>query len=165
MKRVAWPIAICLVLSACGDSSMNPRRWFGGEPAPRGPATLTPEKGYTQAADERLPVAQILSARWEPTLEGRLLVVTALAPTQGWWDVALVTQTPQASGELRPDPDGVLRLRLVGAPPPQDSPSARTPVQPEVDTLTVALPLSHRALSEMASVEVAGGANAISLGI
>ncbi|MCG2921828.1 hypothetical protein KZ305_27465, partial [Escherichia coli] len=84
-----WPLAACLMLAACGDSSLNPRRWFGGDPAPRGPQTLAPEGGYTVAEDARQPAAQLLSARWEQTLEGRLLVVTAIPPTKGWWDLAL----------------------------------------------------------------------------
>lgn len=165
MNRALWPIAACLILSACGDSSLNPTRWFGAERAPRGPETLAPPKGYQEKADARLPVAQVLSARWEPTVEGRLLVVTALAPTKGWWDVALVTETPQPGGRVRPDADGVLRLRLVGAPPPAGSAAARMPAQPGVDTLTVAFPLGSTALRDIGSVTVAGGANAISLGV
>lgn len=165
MNRALWTIAACLVLSACGDSSLNPTRWFGGERTPRAPETLAPPKGYQIRDDTRLPVAQVLSARWEPTVEGRLLVVTAIAPTKGWWDVALVAQTPQPAGRVRPDADGVLRLRLVGSPPPPDSPAARMPAQPGTDTLTVAFPISSPALRDIGSVTVTGGANAISLGV
>lgn len=165
MNRALWPIAACLILSACGDSSLNPLRWFGGERAPRGPETLAPARGYPDLSDARAPVAQVLSARWEPTVEGRLLVVTALAPTKGWWDVALATETPQPAGRVRPDADGVLRLRLVGVPPPVDSAAARMPAQPGVDTLTVAFPLSSTALRDIGSVTVTGGTNAISLGV
>lgn len=165
MNRALWPIAACLILSACGDSRLNPTRWFGGERAPRAPETLAPPKGYQEKVDARLPVAQILSALWEPTVEGRLLVVTAIAPTKGWWDVALVTEQPQPQGRVRPDADGVLRLRLVGAPPPADSAAARMPAQPGVDTLTVAFPLSSTTLRDIGSVTIAGGTNAISLGV
>ena len=107
----------------------------------------------------------MLSAQWEQTAEGRLLVVTAIAPTKGWWDVALVAETPQPAGRVRPDADGVLRLRLVGSPPPADSAAARLPAQPAVDTLTVAFPLSSTALRDIGSVTVTGGTNAISLGV
>ena len=165
MNRALWPIAACLMLSACGDSSLNPMRWLGGERAARGPETLVPPKGYPQRTDARLPVARVLSARWEPTVGGRLLVVTALAPTKGWWDVALVTETPQPESRVRPDADGVLRLRLVGAPPPSDSAAARMTAQPGVDTLTVAFPVSSTALRDIQSVVVAGGTNAIPLGV
>lgn len=165
MNRALWPIAACLILTACGNSSLNPLRWFGGEPAPRAPETLAPPKGYQEKADTRLPIARVLSAQWEQTAEGRLLVVTAVAPTKGWWDVALVAETPQPAGRVRPDADGVLRLRLVGSPPPADSAAARLPAQPAVDTLTVAFPLSSTALRDIGSVTVTGGTNAISLGV
>lgn len=165
MNRAIWPMAACLMLAGCGDSSLNPMRWFGGERAPRAPQTLVPEDGYDTRDDARLPVAQVLSARWEQTLEGRLLVVTAMPPTKGWWNVELVTATPRPGDRVLPDPDGVLRLRLVGAPPPADSPAARMPAQPGADTLTVALPISASVLSRMGSVEVTGAANAISLGV
>ena len=110
----------------------------------RGPQTLEPKGGYART-DQRLAVPQVLSARWEPTVEGRLLVVTAIAPTKGWWDVALVTETPQPEGRVRPDADGVLRLRLVGSPPLTDDRSARLPAQPGPDTITVAFPISAAA--------------------
>jgi len=165
MNRALWPIAACLMLAGCGDSSLNPMRWFGGQPAPRGPQTLTPAEGYDSRDDSRLPVAQVLSARWERTVEGRLLVVTAMAPTKGWWNIELVTETPRPAGRVLPDPDGVLRLRLVGAPPPKDSQAARTAARPGPDTLTVALPINSSVLLRMDSVVVTGAANAISLGV
>ncbi|MBB1490834.1 hypothetical protein H5394_06630 [Paracoccus sp. MC1862] len=158
-------MAACLMLAGCGDSSLNPMRWFGGERAPRAAQTLAPEGGYDTRNDDRLPMGQVLSARWEQTLEGRLLVVTAMPPTKGWWNVELVTETPRPADRVLPDPDGVLRLRLVGAPPPADSTAARMPAQPGSDTLTIALPLSSPVLSRMHSVVVAGAANAISLGV
>lgn len=165
MNRALWPMTVCLMLAGCGDSSLNPMRWFGGERAPRGPQTLTPEGGYDTRDDSRLPVPQVLSARWERTLEGRLLVVTAMPPTKGWWNVELVSETPRPAGRVLPDPDGVLRLRLVGAPPAEDAPAARMAAQPGPDTLTVALPISSSVLSQMDSVIVTGAANAISLGV
>lgn len=165
MKRAFWPIAACLILAGCGDSSLNPTRWFGGERAPRGPETLTPADGYGNQDEMRPPVGQVISARWEPTLEGRLLVVTAIMPTKGWWNLELVTEVPYPGGKVRPDPDLVLRLRLVGVAPPLDSQAARIPAQPGPDTVTVALPLSASTLSRMDSVVVTGAANAISLGV
>lgn len=164
MTRPLWLLATCAVLSGCGDggSSLNPFRWFAGD-TQRGPETLEPKGGYKDRADSRIPVPQVVSARWEPTVEGRMLVVTAMAPTKGWYNVALITETPQPEGRVRPGPDGVLRLRLVGGPPPAGSTAARLPASPGADTLTVAFPLSAAALDQIDSIVVTGAANAVSL--
>ena len=153
-----------LTLAGCGrgDSSWNPRTWLGMGAGPRGPQTLEPAKGYGRA-DPRAPVAQILSARWEPLVEGRLLVVTALPATRGWWNAALVTETPQPEGQLRPDADGVLRLRLVASPPLAESALAATPARPGPDTLTAAVAVSHAELAAITGVVVAGAGNAVTL--
>lgn len=161
--RSLWLLSVCAVLAGCGDSSLNPMRWFGGGGGPKQPQTLEPKGGYVDTADKRLPVPQVLSARWEPTVEGRLLVVTGIAPTKGWWKVALVTETPQPPGRVRPDSDGVLRLRLVGVPPAADDPAARMVARPGADTLTVAYPLSTAALQSITSVTVSAAGNSISL--
>ncbi|SHL92732.1 hypothetical protein SAMN05444389_102190 [Paracoccus solventivorans] len=166
MNRVFWPLAACLMLAGCGggDSSLNPLRWFGGgKAAPRATDSLAPKGGYEGTEANRLPVAQVLTARWEPTVEGRLLVVTALAPTKGWWDVELVTATPMPEGRVRPDADGVLRLQLVGAPPAPGSAAAAMPAQQGADTLTVAFPISRAALGRIDSVLVQAGQNAVTL--
>lgn len=163
MNRALWPMAACLMLAGCGDSALNPARWFGGERAARGPKTLVPDEGYAVRDEGRLPVGQILSARWEQTGEGRLLVVTAMPPTKGWWNVALVNETARPGGRMLPDSDGVLRLRLVGTPPPNDTPAARMPAQAGADSVTVALPVSASMLSRISSVVVTGAANAIPL--
>ncbi|HRO13634.1 MAG TPA: hypothetical protein PLL33_01045 [Paracoccus sp. (in: a-proteobacteria)] len=162
IRPVMLAICAALMLAGCGggDSSLNPMRWFGG--GPKGPKTLEPKGGYARD-DTRPPVAQILSARWEPLVEGRLLVVTALAPTQGWWDAALLTETPQPEGRVRPGPDSVLRLRLVAAPPLSDSPEARRAARPGPDTLTAAMAISHSALRSIDSVVITGAANSITL--
>lgn len=165
-RRPLVLLTTCALLAACGgrgDSSLNPLRWFGGGSAPQGPATLEPDGGYPTGTDARLAVPQLVSARWEPTVEGRLLVVTAMAPVKGWWNLALVTERPQPPGRVRPDADGVLRLRLVGLPPPADSTDARRPAQPGPDTLTVAFPLSNAALNRIDAVTVSGGNNALTL--
>ena len=80
-------------------------------------------------------------------------------------DIPSMWYGAQPAGRVRPDADGVLRLRLVGSPPPADSAAARLPAQPAVDTLTVAFPLSSTALRDIGSVTVTGGTNAISLGV
>lgn len=164
MNRPLSMLCLCAVLAGCssGGSGLNPMRWFGGG-APKKPQSLEPKGGYQTADDSRLPVPQILSARWEPTTEGRLLVVTAIAPTKGWWNVEMVTQTPQPTGRIRPDADGILRLRLVGLPPPPASAAAREIARPETDTLTVAFPISNAALGTMDQVTVSAANNAVSL--
>ncbi|ARJ68545.1 hypothetical protein [Paracoccus contaminans] len=164
MNRPVSMLCLCAVLAGCsgGGSGLNPMRWFGGG-APKKPQSLEPKGGYRTVDDKRLPVPQILSARWEPTTEGRLLVVTAIAPTKGWWNVEMITQTPQPTGRTRPDADGILRLRLVGLPPPPGSPAAREIARPETDMLTVAFPISNAALATMDQVTVSAANNAVSL--
>lgn len=164
MIRPLTLLFLCAVLAGCGgrDSSLNPMRWFGGGGGPKGPSTLDPKGGYKDESFSRSPVPQVVSARWEKTIEGRLLIVTAMAPTKGWYDVELITDTPQPEGRVRPGPDGVLRLRLVGSPPPADSPAARMPAT-AADTITVAFPISNTALLSIGSVSVAAGMNGIDL--
>lgn len=165
MNRSLMAVGLALALAGCsgGGSGINPLHWFGGGRAPRQAETLAPKGGYQTKVDDRLPFPRILSARWEPTVEGRLLVVTAIAPTRGWWRVDLLTQTPQPTGRLRPDADGVLRLRLVGSPPPANSLEARQPARPGPDTVTFAFPVSNAALGLMTEVTVSAADNAISL--
>lgn len=166
MLRTMTTLILCTaVLGGCNRISglgSGISGWF--TPQSRGPATLEPKGGYPTAADERrtlLPA--IASARFEQISEGRLLVVVAHAPTKGWWDVELVTETPQPSGRYQPDADGVLRLRLVGNPPLPGSFEARTPADPRVDSITVALPLSHVALAGVTQVQVTAAQNTVTL--
>ncbi|MTH63454.1 hypothetical protein [Paracoccus shanxieyensis] len=154
-----------LVLTGCGrfgsDSGLNPLGWFGGNSQPQ---TLEPEGGYvTVTQDLRQPLAQITGARWEPLYEGRMLVVTGLGNSKGWWDVALVTEMAMPSGRIRPDQNGVLRLRLVGNPPAPQSAAARSAVNPASDTITTALTLSHEAMAGLTQVVITGAGNSVTL--
>ena len=166
-------LAALLALSACGGgrsagdgggggSRWNPVTWITSPLSSRAPKTLEPEGGYGKV-DARTPVAQILSARWEPLNEGRLLVVTAIAPTKGWHDAALVNQTSQPAGRIVPDADGVLRLQLLASPPPEGSADAARAAQPGADTITAAMPISTVELRSIGSVTVSGGLNGITL--
>lgn len=159
MLRILTTLILCTaVLGGCNRFS----GWFS--PASRGPTSLEPKGGYPTAADERralLPA--IASARFEPIAEGWLLTVVTNPPTKGWWDVELVTETPQPKGRYQPDEEGVLHLRLVGTPPRPDSVEARTPADPRVDSITVALPLSHVAMAGVTQVQIAAAQNAIRL--
>lgn len=153
-----------LLLAGCGgrfsDSGWNPLGWFGGD-APR--ETLEPERGYDSAGDTRPGIPAITGARWEPTGEGRLLVVTAMAPTKGYSSVELITARPQPAGRISPDPDGVLRLRMVGLPPLPGSEAARLPARPETDEITAAMALSAVQLARITAVEISGAANVVTL--
>lgn len=157
-------LMVILLMAGCGgrfsDSGLNPLRWFGPE-AP--PATLAPEAGYAQSGDLRPGIPQITGARWEPTNEGRLLVVTAMAPTKGYSSVALITARPQPAGRISPDADGVLRLRMVGVPPAPDNPAAALPARVETDQITAALPLSSVQLARIGAVEITGAGNIVTL--
>ncbi|MFT4013321.1 MAG: hypothetical protein QM682_07920 [Paracoccus sp. (in: a-proteobacteria)] len=153
-----------LALVGCGrlaESRLNPMGWFDG---PSKPETLAPKEGYpTAKTDSRTPLAQITGARWEPLYEGRMLVVTGLANSKGWWHAALVTEQPMPPGRLAPDQNGVLRLRLLGNPPPADSPEARQPASPASDTISVALTISNENLADIREVVISGAANSVSL--
>ncbi|WP_245155576.1 hypothetical protein [Paracoccus ravus] len=145
---------------SAGDSSWNPTTWFGSSE----PETLEPEGGYpTTVEDGRLPVNHITAAHWEPLYEGRLLVVNAIPATEGWWNLALVTEVPMPKGRIRPDENGVLRLRLVGYPPKPGTREASRPANPASDTATVALTLSNEALSPVRQVVITGGGNVVTL--
>lgn len=153
-----------LVLAGCGGpgSGWNPMGWFGsGSSAPE---TLVPDGGYpTAQTDGRLPLARVVSAKWDPLYEGRLLVVQGLASTKGWWDVALVTEVPMPKGRIRPDENGVLRLRLVGYPPQPDTFAAANAATPASDMITVGLTLSAASLANLREVVISGAGNAITL--
>lgn len=155
---------VALAVAGCGrmgDSGMNPFRWFGGA---NQPTTLDPKGGYpTQNQDARQPIFRVTAARWEPLYEGGMLVVTGVAATKGWWDAALITEVPMPSGRIRPDENGVLRLRLVGHPPPQNTFEAAVPATPATDTITVSMTLSHSALSNLRQVVISGGSNSVTL--
>lgn len=163
-KTLGYLACAMLVLAGCGrmgDSSLNPMRWFGGSSEPQ---TLTPEGGYPSASfDGRTPVAHVAGAKWQPLYEGRMLVVSGLAASKGWWDVALVTEVPMPSGRIRPDENGVLRLRLVGKPPLPNTFEAANAPNPASDMLTVALTIPKAVLPQLREVVISGATNTVTL--
>lgn len=141
---------------------MNPLRWFGG--GSKTPTTLDPDGGYpTQKNDNRIPVAQITGAKWEPLYEGGLLTVTALPSTKGWWAMKLITELPMPEGRIHGDENGVLRLRLVGLPPLENTFEASAAADPRVDTATVGITLSHEALTGIDQVVISGANNSVTI--
>ncbi|MDO5648011.1 hypothetical protein [Paracoccus sp. (in: a-proteobacteria)] len=164
MTRPILPLMLiaATALSGCGrmgDSGWNPLGWWGSRST--APQTLAPEGGYRDQSDRRPGVPQVLAARWQPSTEGRLLVVQGFAPVKGYSNAALVTAAPQPGGRMAPDADGVLRLRFVALPPAEGTPTL--PATPATDTITVAQSLSHVQLSRITAVEIMGAANTISI--
>lgn len=158
-------ILTAVTLAGCSrfgsDSGLNPFGWFRGSATQ--PTSLEPKTGWNATSDLRSPMAQVLSARFEPLNEGRLLVVDAIAPTTGWWEVGLITQVSMPEGQLRPDENGVLRLAVVGNPPRPDSKDATRPSDPARDKISVALPISSVQLSRIREIVIQAQNNAISI--
>lgn len=164
IRTFGYLACIALALAGCGrfgDSRWNPLRAFGGA---ADTPSIEPEGGYAAViGDSRPPLARVTGAKWDPLYEGQLLVVTGLAASKGWWNVALVTETPMPRGRIRPDENGVLRLRLVGNPPKAGTALAATPANPASDTVTVALTIPNAVLSDLREVVISGAGNAVSL--
>ena len=162
-RTLGYLACAILVLAGCGrlgDSGWNPMRWGGSSK----PASIEPKGGYPVAVDDgRLLLAHISGARWEPLYEGRLLVVTALAASKGWWDVELVTEVPMPGGRLAADENGVLRLRLVGRPPRPDTFEAANPANPATDTITTGLAIPKSVLATLREVVVTSAGNSVTL--
>ncbi len=164
LKSVLILSVAAATLSGCGrlgDSSWSPTSWMKNSPDEEG--TLEPTEGYTTADEYRTLITHVGSARMEPITEGRMLVVTGIGPTKGWWDAALVPETAQPRDIFEPDRDGVLRLRFVANAPLAGSFESRTPANPDVDTITVGIALSHSMLARTRQIIVTGAGNSISL--
>lgn len=162
-RSLALLLVATTTLAACGDSGLNPRTWFGGGGRRAGPETLEPKGGYAVTTDRRQSFPRISSARWEDVPGGRMLIVSGVAPTKGWWDVAIITEEDLPEGRIRGDAQGVLRLRMVGSPPFPDQVEARTPANPQVDTINTAITLTNSQLSRLRSVVVSGAGNSVTL--
>lgn len=166
MRRLTATLLIAMLsLSACGgrfsDSGLNPFGWFGDTGPSRD--TLEPDEGYAAAGDRRPALAAVTGASWQPLNEGRLLVVTGMAPTKGYWDAELIAVTPAPAGRLPLDPEGTLHLRLVAWPPNPEDASARMPASPVSDEITTAITLSNTTLARLRRVTITGAGNTLTI--
>ena len=162
MTRLTLPLLMgAVILSGCGrfgDSGWNPLSWGPGR---ANELTLTPDGGYAAQRDPRPSVPQIISAKWEPLSDGRLLVVNGFAPVKGYHSAELVRAQLRPGNKLQPDDDGVLRLRFVAVPPEAGAP--RLAADPVRDPITVALPFSAQRLSRLNAIEIEGANQVITL--
>ncbi|MFB2593841.1 hypothetical protein ACEYYB_03240 [Paracoccus sp. p4-l81] len=153
-------LAIAGTLSGCSrisESRFNPLNWFGSsEPVA---ATLAPEGGYAQAAeDHRQPAAQITRMDLQRVSGGAVLLVTGVAPSLGWWDAELVP--PEVSD--RPV-DGTLAYRLmIAAPRPGSADASRAGTQ-QTREITVQHFISEVKLAQVNRLVVEGANGARSM--
>lgn len=152
-------LALAAALPGCSrisDSRLNPLNWFkSSQPAA---TTLAPENGYVDVDDRRVPAAQIVSMTLHKVSGGAMLMVTGVAPTQGWWDAELV---PVDAGD-RPV-DGVLAYRLLMAEPTPGSADAARTGDPATREITVSRFLSDVKLSDVRKLVVEGANGARSM--
>lgn len=145
-------LAALLALAACGNSRLNPLNWFGGGATQT--VVLAPAGGWAERADPRPLIGEVTQLALAPNPGGAVLTATGLAPRQGFWNGALVSQTGN-----RPDEQGVLHLDFHIAPPPGPTDVNR----PQSREVVVGLYLSNRKLAGLREIRVRGESNIRSL--
>jgi hypothetical protein len=148
--RILIALSLVLGLSACSDGlSLNPLNWFGS----RGPTNvaLTPEGGYPESRDFRIPVQQVTALRVEKTTAGVIVYVTGLPPRAGYWDAELV---PENDGE---PVNGVMSYVFRIAEPRWNQPAGT----PYSRTVHVARFISNAKLRDVTSIRVTGATNSM----
>lgn len=148
--RILIALSLVLGLSACSDGlSLNPFDWFSS----RGPekVTLTPDGGYRDSQDYRIPVQQVTALRIERTTAGAIVYATGLPPRVGYWDAELVADN---DGE---PVGGVLSYVFRISEPRWRQPTAT----PYARTVHVAQFLSHTELAGVSSIRVTGETNSM----
>lgn len=165
MRTLATTMLIStLLLTACGDSRMNPRNWFGSSKPERTVRTtdakefnpLIPEERDSifrrRSADESYegtPIHTVSDISIEPSSGGAIIKVTGIALRQGAYDVRL---RPVNEGE---PVDGVLTFTL-DAMQPVNRPQG--PVQTR--TVNAGRFITSQALNELRAIRVIGADNA-----
>lgn len=148
--RILIALSLAFGLPACsGGFSLNPLNWFGSS----GPeeVALTPEGGYPDSRDFRIPVQQVTALRVEKTTAGVIVYATGLPPRVGYWDAELVADN---DGE----PVGgvmsyVFRISEPRWRQPTGTPYART--------VHVAQFISNAKLAGVSSIRVTGETNSM----
>lgn len=151
-KPLLAALALSMTVSACGavrESRFNPFNWFGG--ATSAPATAAPER--LVAADRRELAAQITDLRIEPTPDGAILRVTALPPTQGYWDAVLVPLQSGAEIEETGKVTFEFRYRKPLEPMAVSAPQARQ--------IVAAAFITKRRLELITEIQVTGATNTL----
>jgi hypothetical protein len=144
MTRLVTVLACMLILSACGQSRLNPFNWFKrSAPAPVTLAVETPD-------DARALVADVLSMDIDVLPGGAILRATGRTDVQGYWEAELVLREG-------PDADPTKPIYDFRAFPPVGAVDVNTPQSREV---TVALYLSDIDLNGITSITVQGAGNA-----
>jgi hypothetical protein len=150
--RPILTFTLCAGLAGCGDASvdsLNPFNWWGGEETA---VEITPDG---EIVDPRPLIADVTALVAEPVPGGVIIRATGLPPTQGFWNAALLPDSP----ELIPDEDGVLGFDFRAAPPVA-SQGAGSPRAREIVTGYF---LSNQDLAGVRSVTVRGERNARSV--
>lgn len=152
-------LAATFALSGCTtvrESRLNPLNWFGSSQPEA--VTLAPEGGYaTPVQDFRQPALQITELALRPVSGGAIVVATGTAPTQGWWDAELVSDTDDKPV------DGVLKFRLLMAQPNPGDPAGSRSGTPQSREITVSKFLPNQRVAVLRKVVVEGQGNARSV--
>lgn len=148
--RILIALSLILSLSACSDGmSLNPKTWFGGGGPEK--VALTPEGGYRDSQDFRIPVQQVTALRIEKTTAGVIVYATGVPPRVGYWDAELIA-------ENNGDPvNGVISYVFRIAEPRWNQPSGA----PYARTVHVAQFISNAKLRDVSSVRVTGETNSM----
>ncbi|QUS35593.1 hypothetical protein [Falsirhodobacter algicola] len=142
MTRCLFAILIAST-ALVGCSRLNPATWSGGSSAPAPVDTPAPK------VDERPLIAQVTELEVDRTGGGAIIRATGLAPTQGWYDAALVPVETT---------DGTLRFAFRAAPP-----ASEQPVGPAATReIVVATAVDAATLSRAGRITVQGATNALS---
>jgi hypothetical protein len=144
MTRSIAILACLLVLTACGQSRLNPLNWFKrSAPVETTLVAATPE-------DARALVADVLTLDIDQLPGGAILRATGRTEVQGYWEAELVLREG-------PDADPAKPVYDFRAFPPVGARDVNTPQSREV---TVAVYLSDIDLNGVQTITVQGAADA-----